>query len=52
MPDPSAYWSTYQRRLTDLGCQPVLIGALAALAYRATPRFTTPSLTRHTSTAG
>jgi hypothetical protein len=41
VPDPSDYWSTYQRRLTDLGCQPVLIGALAALEYRATPRFTT-----------
>ena len=41
MPDPSDYWSTYERRLAELGCEPVLIGALAALKYRSTPRFTT-----------
>ena len=41
MPDPSDYWSTFQRRLAELGCEPVLIGALAALQYRSTPRFTT-----------
>lgn len=41
MPRPSDYWSTFEQRLTDLGAQPVLIGALAALEYRATPRLTT-----------
>ena len=41
MPDPSDYWSTFQRLLTELGCEPVLIGALAALEYRSTPRLTT-----------
>lgn len=41
MPDPSDYWSTFERRLAELGCEPVLIGALAALEYRATPRLTT-----------
>ena len=41
MPEPSDYWSTFQQRLAELGCEPVLIGALAALEYRLTPRFTT-----------
>jgi hypothetical protein len=41
VPDPSDYWSTFERRLAELGCQPVVIGALAALEYRATPRLTT-----------
>lgn len=40
MPEPSDYWSTFETGLAELGCQPVLIGALAAQEYRATPRFT------------
>jgi hypothetical protein len=40
VPEPSDYWSTFETRLAELGCRPVLIGALAAQEYRATPRFT------------
>lgn len=39
--DPSAYSGPFAERLRALGLRPVLIGALAALRYRATPRFTT-----------
>ena len=41
MPEPSDYWIDFERRLTELGAEPVLIGALAALEYRAVPRATT-----------
>ena len=41
MPEPSDYWTEFARRLTELAAEPVLIGALAALMYRAEPRFTT-----------
>ncbi len=41
MPEPSDYWVTYERRLAELGTQPILIGALAAQQYRAVPRLTT-----------
>jgi hypothetical protein len=41
VPEPSAYWRDARDRLAALGVQPVLIGALAAAAYRRTPRATT-----------
>ncbi len=41
MPEPSDYWTDFARRLSELAAEPVLIGALAALMYRAEPRFTT-----------
>jgi hypothetical protein len=41
MQNPSDYVDEYRRLLADLGCEPVVIGALAALQYRTTPRFTT-----------
>lgn len=37
---PSDYSATFADRLRSLGLAPVLIGALAALRYRSTPRFT------------
>jgi hypothetical protein len=40
VPEPSDYWTEFEQRLTELGAQPVLIGALAALEYRADPRMT------------
>jgi hypothetical protein len=39
--EPSDYWAIFERRLTELGAQPILIGALAAQEYRAAPRLTT-----------
>lgn len=42
LPEPSASSAAeFQRRLAQLGFETVLIGALAALRYRASPRFTT-----------
>lgn len=41
MPEPSDYWRDARDRLTALGVEPVLIGALAAAFYRQTPRATT-----------
>lgn len=39
--EPSDYSAQFAERLWALGIDAVLIGALAALRYRATPRFTT-----------
>lgn len=39
--EPSAYCDAFADRLRRLGLEPVLIGALAASRYRASPRFTT-----------
>jgi hypothetical protein len=39
--EPSDYWADFERRLADLGAQPILIGALAAQEYRSEPRLTT-----------
>jgi hypothetical protein len=41
VPEPSDYWTDARDRLAALGLEPVLIGALAAAAYRQTPRATT-----------
>jgi hypothetical protein len=38
VPEPSDYWTEIRDRLARLGTDPVLIGALAASLYRATPR--------------
>lgn len=40
MHDPSAYWVDFARRFEELGIEAKLIGALAALQYRAQPRAT------------
>jgi hypothetical protein len=50
--DPSAYSAPFAERLRALGVRPVLIGALAALRYRATPRFTTDADYLASSVAG
>lgn len=39
--EPSVSSDLFADRLRGLGIEPVLIGALAAIRYRATPRFTT-----------
>jgi hypothetical protein len=39
--EPSAYWADFARRFADIGIEAKLIGALAALQYRAQPRATT-----------
>lgn len=41
MPEPSDYWVEIRDRLSALGDEPVLIGALAASLYRVEPRRTT-----------
>lgn len=41
MPEPSAYWTEFRDALAALGLEPVLIGALAAIEYRADRRATT-----------
>jgi hypothetical protein len=41
VPEPSDYSAEVQALLAELGLEPVLIGALAALVYRRTPRATT-----------
>lgn len=41
MPEPSDYSAEIRSVLAELGLEPVLIGALAAIVYRRTPRATT-----------
>jgi hypothetical protein len=41
VPEPPDYSAEVQAILAELGLEPVLIGALAAMAYRRTPRATT-----------
>ena len=41
MPEPSDYSAEIQSILAELGLEPVVIGALAALRYRRVPRVTT-----------
>ena len=41
MPNPSDYVEQFRALLTDIGAEPVGIGAFAALRYRLTPRETT-----------
>ena len=41
MPSPSDYWTDFRDQLAALGVEPVLIGALAAIEYRAEERATT-----------
>jgi hypothetical protein len=41
VPEPADYSAEVRAILAELGLEPVLIGALAAMAYRRTPRATT-----------
>lgn len=41
MPEPWDYFDAFRERLAEVGAEPVVIGALAALRYRGEPRATT-----------
>jgi hypothetical protein len=41
VPEPWDYFDRFRERLADVGAEPVVIGALAALRYRNEPRATT-----------
>lgn len=40
MREPSDYLTEFRDLLTELGCEPVVIGALAAARFRVEPRHT------------